>query len=43
MTAQIFFGGVMHSRLRPKRNAFRYRVFFLRFPLSAIDALENRL
>lgn len=41
--AQIFFGGVMHSRLRPKRNAFRYRVFFMRFRLSEIGALENRL
>ena len=43
MMAQIFFGGVMHARLRPKRNAFRYGVFFLRFPLSAIQELENIL
>jgi DUF1365 family protein len=43
MMAQVFFGGVMHARLRPKRNAFRYRVFFLRFPLSAIGELENML
>ncbi len=41
--ARIFFGDVMHVRLRPRRNAFRYRVFFLRFPLSAIDRLGNAL
>lgn len=27
----------MHARLRPKRNVFSYRVFFLRLPLSALD------
>lgn len=42
-TPRIFFGDVMHARLRPRRNAFRYRVFFLRFPLSAIDRLGNAL
>ncbi len=43
LKAGIFFGDVMHVRLRPRRNAFRYRVFFLRFPISAIERLENAL
>lgn len=41
--ARILFGDVMHVRLRPRRNAFRYRVFFLRFPFSAIDRMGNAL
>jgi uncharacterized protein len=43
MGARILFGGVMHARLRPRRNAFNYRVFFLRFPLSRIDTLRHPL
>jgi DUF1365 family protein len=39
----IFFGRVMHARLRPKRNAFSYRVFFVRFPLSSIERLAGPL
>jgi DUF1365 family protein len=35
---RIFFGKVMHARLRPRRNAFTYGVFFLRLPLSRIHA-----
>jgi uncharacterized protein len=35
---RIFFGRVMHARLRPRRNAFVYRVFFFQLPLSALDA-----
>jgi uncharacterized protein len=44
MTApRIFFGRVMHARLRPRRNAFVYRVFFLQLPLSALDAARGPL
>ena len=31
---KIFFGKVMHRRLRPVENRFVYDVFFLRLPLS---------
>jgi DUF1365 family protein len=43
MDAQLYFGEVMHSRLRPRRNRFRYPVFFLRFPLSRMDTLRTPL
>jgi hypothetical protein len=39
----IFFGRVMHARLRPKSNVFSYRVWFLRVPLSALDRLRGPL
>ena len=35
----LFFGQVLHARQRPAANAFRYAAFFLKFPLSQIDAL----
>jgi DUF1365 family protein len=43
--AQLCFGNVHHSRLRPARNSFNYGVFFLRLPLRSLqDApLTNRL
>ncbi len=41
MMPKLFRGWVFHARLRPKRHAFRYRVFFLRFPLSQLQRLEN--
>jgi uncharacterized protein len=43
MTPQLFHGTVLHARLRPRRNAFRYRVFFMRFALSDLQQLENAL
>ena len=39
----LFFGHVMHARLRPRRNRFVYRVFFLRLPVDRIDALRGPL
>lgn len=41
MSPQLFHGAVLHTRLRPLRNAFRYRVFFLRFALSELHSLDN--
>ncbi|MBC8007175.1 MAG: DUF1365 domain-containing protein [Prolixibacteraceae bacterium] len=41
MSPQLFHGAVFHTRLRPLRNAFRYRVFFLRFALSELHRLPN--
>lgn len=43
MMSTIFFGRVTHARLRPKRNVFRYGVFFLRLPLSRIRRLSMPL
>ena len=43
MTPALYFGGVMHARLRPRRNAFRYRVFFMRMPLSRLDEIRSSL
>ncbi|MEX1166220.1 MAG: DUF1365 domain-containing protein [Hydrogenophaga sp.] len=36
-------GHVMHRRLRPTVHAFVYPVFFVRLPLSQLDAASNRL
>ena len=41
MIPEIYFGRVMHSRLRPRRNTFSYRVFFLRIPLSQLKRMKN--
>jgi DUF1365 family protein len=43
MRALLFFGEVMHSRLRPQRNRFRYPVFFVRFPVHRMDSLRATL
>lgn len=37
----LYTGMVLHRRLRPVANAFRYPVFFLRFPLSRLEELSN--
>jgi DUF1365 family protein len=37
--ATLIEGEVMHARHRPKPNAFVYRAFCLRVPLSALDSL----
>ena len=39
----LFFGRVMHARLRPARNVFSYRVFFVRLPLSRFAGLARPL
>ena len=39
---EICVGRVMHQRLRPRAHRFSYPVFFLRVPLSRLDALPNR-
>jgi len=39
----IFYGRVMHARLRPKRNIFSYGVFFMRFALSDMNRLAGPL
>ena len=35
---RLAFGEVRHARLRPARHAFRYRAFFLRASVEAVDA-----
>ena len=39
----LYTGTVMHRRLRPAVHSFRYRVFFLRFPLSRLQELQGPL
>jgi len=34
--AQIGFGQVRHTRLRPRRNAFAYDTFFLMLPMRQL-------
>ena len=34
--AQLCFGNVHHTRLRPARNSFNYGVYFLRLPLRSM-------
>jgi DUF1365 family protein len=43
MSALLFFGEVMHSRLRPRLNRFRYPVFFVRFPVHRMQSLRAPL
>jgi uncharacterized protein len=43
MSARLYFGSVMHARLRPRRNRFVYRVFFLRVRVDRIDRLSRAL
>jgi len=38
-TPQIFFGKVMHARLFPKKNAFKYGIYYLTLPLSKLKNL----
>jgi uncharacterized protein len=39
---EICFGRVMHRRLRPTEHQFGYGVFYLRVPLSALDAMRRQ-
>lgn len=39
----LFTGKVTHRRLRPRRHALAYRVFWLLLDLDEIDALDERL
>lgn len=38
---QLCIGEVRHTRLRPVRHSFAYRVFFLRLPLRSLHQLSN--
>ncbi|MDE2477622.1 MAG: DUF1365 family protein, partial [Betaproteobacteria bacterium] len=42
-TALIGRGVVRHTRLRPARHAFAYRVFFLMLPMRALARGEATL
>ncbi len=43
ITPQILFGNVMHKRLFPKVNQFKYKIYYLSFPLSTIGhSIENK-
>lgn len=43
MSSAIYTGTVRHSRLRPARHAFSYRVFYLYLDLDEIDSIATRL
>ena len=43
MNAQLVMGHVMHDRLRPRRNRFRYPVFYLRLNLAELNGYESIL
>jgi uncharacterized protein len=38
----LYWGEVLHRRLRPRVNAFRYRVCFVALPMSRLGLAENR-
>lgn len=38
--SKMIFGHVMHKRLLPKVNYFRYRIYYLMFPISAVKKLS---
>lgn len=42
-SSALYFGEVVHARVRPVRHALRYKVFSLLFELDDLDALEKRL
>lgn len=42
-SSALYFGEVVHARMRPIHHALRYKVFSLLFDLSDLDALEKRL
>lgn len=39
----LYEGRVYHERLKPFNHKFVYNIFFIKFPLSQIDKLENAL
>ena len=39
----LYFGEVMHQRVRPRRHRLRYRVFFLFADLDELGSLSRRL
>jgi uncharacterized protein len=43
VNASLFFGSVMHERLKPVNNRFRYPVFFIQVPLSQLQSLRGPL
>lgn len=43
MNSCLYRGTVTHARLRPRRNTFRYGIYFLYVDLDEIDELDGRL
>lgn len=42
LAPSLCVGDVMHARTRPKRNVFKYPIFYLRLPLSRLSTLNVR-
>lgn len=40
--AEFINAGVMHARLRPKRNSFRYHVPYIAIPLSELESKQRQ-
>ena len=38
---QLLFGDVMHQRLFPRRNGFRYGIYYIACPLSLLDEMND--
>lgn len=43
LSPALYVGTVGHARLRPRRNAFRYGLYFLWVDIEALDTLESSL
>ena len=43
MKRWLYLGEVLHRRVKPVANAFRYRVFFLKFPIARAAELSSAL
>jgi DUF1365 family protein len=43
VNSRLYTGFVAHTRARPKKNAFRYRVYFLYLDLDELDELDASL
>ena len=41
--SRLFWGKVMHCRLRPSRHRFTYRVFWFLFDLDELQTLDHNL
>lgn len=43
LNSSLYQGSVRHTRLRPLRHSFRYRVYYGLFDLDELAALHDRL
>ena len=41
LSSCVYFGDVMHMRLKPRKHLFRYKVFSLFLDIDSLDRLEK--